>query len=70
MVQRGLDGYFVYRIKDKGVEVVPVRVPYQDSEQNIIEGVQAGDLLVSGSIVEVLGSPKPTEQAVAVEPKP
>ncbi|SEI10541.1 efflux RND transporter periplasmic adaptor subunit [Pseudomonas fuscovaginae UPB0736] len=78
VVQRGLDGYFVYRVKDKGVEVVPVRVPYQDSEQNIIEGVQAGDLLVSdgqsrlkpGSIVEILGSPKPAEQAVAVEPKP
>ncbi|QXI29497.1 efflux RND transporter periplasmic adaptor subunit [Pseudomonas vanderleydeniana] len=78
VVQRGLDGYFVYRIKDKGVEVVPVQVPYQDSEQNIIQGVQAGDQLVSdgqsrlkpGAIVEILGAPKLAEQAVAVEPKP
>ncbi|WP_026145302.1 efflux RND transporter periplasmic adaptor subunit [Pseudomonas asplenii] len=78
VVQRGLDGYFVYRVKGKGVEVVPVQVPYQDSEQNIIQGVRAGDQLVSdgqsrlkpGSLVEILGAPKLAEQAVAGEPKP
>ncbi|WP_273825732.1 MULTISPECIES: efflux RND transporter periplasmic adaptor subunit [Pseudomonas] len=78
VVQRGLDGYFVYRVKDKGVEVVPVQVPYQDSEQNIIQGVQAGDQLVSdgqsrlkpGALVEILGAPGLAGQAVAGEPKP
>ncbi|MGY2168394.1 efflux RND transporter periplasmic adaptor subunit [Pseudomonas gingeri] len=78
VVQRGLDGYFVYRIKDKGVEIVPVQMPYQDSDLNIITGVRAGDVLVSdgqsrlkpSSQVEILGEPKLAEQAVAVEPKP
>ncbi|NWB90497.1 efflux RND transporter periplasmic adaptor subunit [Pseudomonas agarici] len=78
VVQRGMDGYIVYRVKDQGVEVVPVQVPYQDSELNIIEGVEAGDLLVSdgqsrlkpNSQVAILDKPKLVEQTVAVEPKP
>lgn len=73
VVQRGLDGYFVYRIKGQGVEAVPVQVPYQDSEQHIIQGVQAGDQLVSdgqsrlkpGSTVEILGAPRLAEQVGA-----
>ncbi len=65
VVQRGLDSHFVYRLKGDYVEVVPVRVSYQNSEVNIIEGVRAGDVLVSdgqsrlkaGAEVEVLKEP-------------
>ncbi len=65
VVQRGLDSHFVYRLKGDHVEVVPVRVSYQNSEVNIIEGVRAGDVLVSdgqsrlkaGAEVEVLKEP-------------
>ncbi|AMB86873.1 efflux transporter periplasmic adaptor subunit [Pseudomonas agarici] len=78
VVQRGLDGYIVYRVKGQGVEVVPVEMPYQDSDINIIKGVEAGDLLVSdgqsrlkpNSQVAIPDKPKLTEQTVAVEPKP
>ncbi|SHM78232.1 RND family efflux transporter, MFP subunit [Pseudomonas asturiensis] len=48
VVQRGMDQHFVYRVTaDKKVEVVPVKVLYQDSEQILISGPQAGDTLVS-----------------------
>ncbi|AZE82365.1 Multidrug efflux system MdtABC-TolC, membrane fusion component MdtA [Pseudomonas orientalis] len=65
VVQRGLDSHFVYRLDGDHVEVVPVRVSYQNSEVNIIEGVRAGDVLVSdgqsrlkaGARVEVLKEP-------------
>ncbi|AZE93093.1 Multidrug efflux system MdtABC-TolC, membrane fusion component MdtA [Pseudomonas orientalis] len=65
VVQRGLDSHFVYRLDGDHVEVVPVRVSYQNSELNIIEGVRAGDVLVSdgqsrlkaGARVEVLKEP-------------
>lgn len=65
VVQRGLDSHFVYRLTGDKVEVVPVQVTYQNSEVNIIKGVQAGDLLVSdgqsrlkaGALVEVLKEP-------------
>ncbi|PYY92136.1 efflux RND transporter periplasmic adaptor subunit [Pseudomonas sp. TKO26] len=75
VVQRGLDQHFVFRIKGQQVESVPVQVLYQDSELNIITGVQAGDVLVSdgqsrlkpGSRVQVLDAPP---QAPAREPKP
>lgn len=75
VVQRGLDQHFVFRIKGQQVESVPVQVLYQDSELNIITGVQAGDVLVSdgqsrlkpGSRVQVLDAPPP---APAQEPKP
>lgn len=62
VVQRGIDGHFVYRLQGDKVETVPVKVRYENSRLNIIEGVQAGDLLVSdgqsrlkpGARVEVL----------------
>ncbi|MDQ0738675.1 RND family efflux transporter MFP subunit [Pseudomonas sp. W4I3] len=65
VVQRGLDSHFVYRLNGDKVEVVPVQVTYQNSEVNIIKGVQAGDMLVSdgqsrlkaGALVEVLKEP-------------
>ncbi|MES2872021.1 MAG: efflux RND transporter periplasmic adaptor subunit [Pseudomonadota bacterium] len=65
VVQRGLDNYFVYRIKGDTVETVPVQMVYQDTELNIISGVNRGDILVSdgqsrlkpGIRVEVLSQP-------------
>lgn len=76
VVQRGLDQHFVYRVKAGQVEAVPVQVVYQDSELNIISGVQAGDVLVSdgqsrlkpGSQVQVLSDPPQVVQAT--EPQP
>ncbi|QLL12343.1 efflux RND transporter periplasmic adaptor subunit [Pseudomonas chlororaphis] len=78
VVQRGLDKHFVYRVKDDKVEIVPVQMIYQDSGQNIIKGVQAGDLLVSdgqsrlkaGSRIEVLSEPPQQIQAANTEPQP
>jgi RND family efflux transporter MFP subunit len=44
VVQRGLEQYFVYRVKGDVVESVPVKLLYQDSELNIIQGVQPADI--------------------------
>ncbi|MDH0302814.1 MULTISPECIES: efflux RND transporter periplasmic adaptor subunit [unclassified Pseudomonas] len=72
VVQRGLDGHFVYRLEGDKVTAVPVKVVYQDSTLNIIAGVKAGDRLVldgqsrlkPGSTVEVApGAPAPAEIA-------
>lgn len=64
VVQRGLEGYYVYRVTEQKAEQVPVRVRYQTSTQSLIEGVAAGDVLVSdgqsrlrpGARVQVLES--------------
>ncbi|CAM4034231.1 efflux RND transporter periplasmic adaptor subunit [Pseudomonas reidholzensis] len=63
VVQRGVDGHFVYRLDGDKVTSVPVKVVFQDSTLNIIAGVKAGDRLVldgqsrlkPGARVEVLG---------------
>lgn len=47
VVQRGIDGHYVYRLVGDKVESVPVKVVYQDSTLNIIAGVGQGDKLVS-----------------------
>lgn len=47
VVQRGIDQHYVYRVKDDTVEVVPVKVLYQDSDVTLISGVNANDVLVS-----------------------
>lgn len=48
VVQRGIDQHFVYRVTaDEKVELVPVKVLYQDSDMTLISGPQAGDVLVS-----------------------
>lgn len=47
VVQRGLDGYFAYRVSADEVESVALRVLHQDSQLAVVEGVAAGDLLVS-----------------------
>lgn len=75
VVQRGLDQHFVYRVINDRVETVPVRVLYQNSELNIIEGVNAGDVLVSdgqsrlkpGSRIEILKAPVAGAPILAAE---
>ncbi|RMR29070.1 HlyD family secretion protein, partial [Pseudomonas savastanoi pv. glycinea] len=76
VVQRGIDQHFVYRLTaDKKVEVVPVKVLYQDSEQALISGPNAGDVLVSdgqsrlrpGATVEVVSAPAPDVASAQVE---
>ncbi|WP_277759208.1 efflux RND transporter periplasmic adaptor subunit [Pseudomonas sp. A34-9] len=75
VVQRGLDQHFVYRVKGDKVEAVQVQMVYQGSGQDIIKGVQAGDVLVTdgqsrlkpGSTVQVMTEPA---QVVQAEPKP
>lgn len=78
VVQRGLDHHFVYRVKADKVEVVPVQMVYQDTGQNIIKGVNAGDVLVSdgqsrlkaGARIEVLSEPPQATQTAKTEPQP
>jgi len=75
VVQRGLEQHFVYRVQDDKVEAVPVQMVYQGSGQDIIQGVNAGDVLVTdgqsrlkpGSSVQVMSEPA---QVVHAEPKP
>ncbi|WP_342653561.1 efflux RND transporter periplasmic adaptor subunit [Pseudomonas sp. F3-2] len=47
VVQRGIDQHYVYRVKGDSVEVVPVKVLYQDSDLMLISGVDVNDVLVS-----------------------
>jgi RND family efflux transporter MFP subunit len=81
VVQRGLEQYFVYRVKGDAVESVPVKVLYQDSELNIIQGVapadiQAGTVLIRdgqsrlkpGAKIEVLSDEPPPVTTVQVQP--
>ncbi|MGH8358303.1 MAG: efflux RND transporter periplasmic adaptor subunit, partial [Pseudomonas sp.] len=78
VVQRGLDSHFVYRLKGDKVEVVPVQVLYQNSDMNILQGVQAGDVLVSdgqsrlkaGAQVDVLKEPPQVIQTVDAKVQP
>ncbi|WP_339455515.1 efflux RND transporter periplasmic adaptor subunit [Pseudomonas sp. EA_65y_Pfl1_P120] len=78
VVQRGLDSHFVYRVNGDKVEIVPVQVVYQDSERNILKGIQAGDVLVSdgqsrlktGAKIEVLKEPPQVIQTADVKVQP
>lgn len=72
VVQRSIDGHFVYRLDGDKVSAVPIKVVYQDSTLNVIAGVKAGDRLVldgqsrlkPGSTVEVTpDAPAPAEMA-------
>ncbi|MCE1114812.1 MULTISPECIES: efflux RND transporter periplasmic adaptor subunit [Pseudomonas] len=72
VVQRSIDGHFVYRLDGDKVTSVPVKVLYQDSTLNIVAGVKPGDRLVldgqsrlkPGSKVEVTpDAPAPAEMA-------
>lgn len=72
VVQRGVDQHFAYRVAEENkVEVVPVKVLYQDSDMTLISGPQAGDVLVSdgqsrlrpGTKVEILSEPPANQTA-------
>lgn len=72
VVQRSIDGHFVYRVEGDKVTSVPVKVLYQDSTLNIVAGVKAGDRLVldgqsrlkPGARVEITpDAPAPAEMA-------
>lgn len=72
VVQRSVDGHFVYRLDGDKVTAVPVKVVYQDSGLNIIAGVKPGERLVldgqsrlkPGSRVEVTpDAPPPAAMA-------
>lgn len=47
VLQRGLEGSYVYRVVEGTVSPVPVKVIDQTHEQVVIEGVSVGDTLVS-----------------------
>ncbi len=81
VVQRGLEQYFVYRVNGDAVESVPVKVLYQDSELNIIQGVQPADIqagtvlirdgqsrLKPGAKIEVLSDDPAPVTTVQVQP--
>ncbi|WP_434608726.1 efflux RND transporter periplasmic adaptor subunit [Pseudomonas sp. R1-7] len=76
VVQRGLEQPFVYRVVGDKVESVPVEMVYQDSDQHIIKGVNAGDQLVSdgqsrlkpGTSIQVLGDPPAVAKAGQAKP--
>lgn len=78
VVQRGLDSHFVYRVNGDKVEILPVQVVYQDSDRNILKGIQAGDVLVSdgqsrlkaGAQVEILKDPPQTIQTADARVQP
>ncbi|MFY1666868.1 efflux RND transporter periplasmic adaptor subunit [Pseudomonas sp. Pseu.R1] len=47
VVQRGIEQHYVFRVIGDKVEVVPVKVLYQNSDLVLISGVSANDVLVS-----------------------
>ncbi|MEX5618515.1 efflux RND transporter periplasmic adaptor subunit, partial [Pseudomonas syringae] len=70
--------HFVYRLTaDNKVDVVPVKVLSQDSDQTLISGPRAGDVLVSdgqsrlrpGATVEVLTPPAAVVASAQVVPE-
>ena len=65
VVQRGLEGYYVYRVTEQKAEQVPVRVRYQTSTQSLIEGVAAGDVLISDGQSRL----RPGARVQVLEPK-
>jgi len=78
VVQRGIDGHYVYRLVDNKVESVPVNVVYQDSTLNIIAGVRKGDKLLSdgqsrlkpGATVEVAAETAAPEEVAKRREQP
>ena len=73
VVQRGVNGTYVYRLQGENVESVPVKVVDQAGERTVIDGVAAGDKLVSdgqsrlkpGMRVDVLRDPPPANATTA-----
>ncbi|MFF7707141.1 efflux RND transporter periplasmic adaptor subunit [Pseudomonas sp. NPDC007930] len=77
VVQRGIDGTYLYRLNGDRVESVPVKVLDQSSDTSVISGVDAGDTVISdgqsrlkpGSQVEVTASqPEATRTDLQVQP--
>ncbi|PVZ11217.1 MULTISPECIES: efflux RND transporter periplasmic adaptor subunit [unclassified Pseudomonas] len=68
VLQRGIDGTFVYRVRNDLAEAVPVKVLDQNSEVIVVEGVAAGDLLISDGQSRV--RPGAQVQVIADEPAP
>jgi len=76
VVQRGAEHHYVYRVKGDSVEIVAVKVLYQDSDLVLISGVKANDVLVSdgqsrlkaGSHIEVVKAPTDDALVDAAEP--
>ncbi|MFW9267653.1 efflux RND transporter periplasmic adaptor subunit [Pseudomonas sp. NR3] len=76
VVQRGLEQPFVYRVNGDKVESVPVEMVYQDSDMHIINGVNAGDQLVSdgqsrlkpGASIQVIGDPPAVAKTGQAQP--
>lgn len=72
-VQRGIDGYFVYRVRDDRVETVPVERHYADSGMVVVAGVEPGDRVVvdgqsrlrDGVAVEVIDEAAAVAQGAA-----
>jgi multidrug efflux pump subunit AcrA (membrane-fusion protein) len=77
VVQRGLDGHFVYRVKDSTAEWVAVEVVHQDKLHATIKGVLAGDFLVSvghsrlkpGSRLQIIDEPQHYTHNALLEPR-
>jgi len=77
VVQRGVNGTYVYRLQGNEVDSVPVTVVDQAGERTVVEGVAAGDTLVSdgqsrlkpGMRVDVLPDP-PAANATAAGAQP
>ncbi len=65
VVQRGLEGTYVYRVADSKAQPVPVKVIDERQGQVVLAGVSAGDILVSdgqsrlvpGTFVQVITQP-------------
>lgn len=75
VVQRGAEHHYVYRVKGSSVEIVPVKVLYQNSDLVLISGVEVNDVLVSdgqsrlkaGSPIEIVKAPTDDSLVDAVE---
>jgi hypothetical protein len=67
VVQRSIDGHFVYRLDGDKVAAVPVKVLYQDSTLNIIKGVKPG--IAWCSMASRGSSPAPGTSGQCAEPQ-
>lgn len=67
VVQRGLEGTYVYRVRDGRVDSVPIKVVEQTAELTVVEGVAAGDTLVSDGQSRLKPGAKVEVIAAAVE---
>lgn len=77
VVQRGLDGHFVYRAVGGKAELVAVQLVLQEDTRDVIKGVQVGDVLISsgqsrlkpGSVIRIVEEPLHNAQDIAQQPR-